>query len=171
MVERGFQYPADVSVRVSLATKEIRRHGRHMIQRAHHTGFVVRDLEKALRFYHDVVGLEVKNRVERTGGPISQVIGYENAHLQVAFLEVPGGHALELIQYVNPPPEERPTEERNVLGATHLALQVDDIDEMYQKLAARGARPINPPAEIVPGRTACYLQDPDGNWIELMELG
>ena len=142
-----------------------------MIQRVHHTGFVVRDLERAVEFYRDVVGLELKSRYERTGAAISQVIGYENAHLKVAFLEVPGGQALELIEYVNPPPEERPTEARNVLGATHFALQVDDIEVMYEKLAASGARPINPPAEIVPGRTACYLQDPNGNWIELIELG
>ena len=141
-----------------------------MIQRSHHTGFVVRDMERAIRFYSDVVGLKVKDRYERTGAAISQVIGYENTHLKAVHMEVPGGQSLELIQYVNPPPEERPTEERNVVGATHLALQVDDIDAMYQKLAAGGAKPMNPPAEIAPGRTICYLQDPDGNWIELMEI-
>ena len=30
---------------------------------------------------------------------------------------------------------------------------------------------MNPPAELAPGRVACYIQDPDGNWLELLQLG
>ena len=30
---------------------------------------------------------------------------------------------------------------------------------------------MNPPAAISEGRVACYLQDPDGNWLELLQLG
>jgi catechol 2,3-dioxygenase-like lactoylglutathione lyase family enzyme len=141
-----------------------------MIQKLHHTGFVVRDRDKAVAFYRDVLGLSVISEYERVGPGIDQVIGYEQAHLKSAILDLGGGHILELIEYLRPPSEERQTEERSTIGATHLAFLVDDIQSVYTKLSEGGATVLNPPAELAPGRVACYLQDPDGNWLELMEL-
>ena len=141
-----------------------------MIKDMHHTGFVVRDVETAVEFYRDVIGLEVTSRYERTGPGVSSVVGYEGAHLQVALMGAGGVHVLELIQYLNPPPAERPTTERSVLGGTHLAFLVDDIASMFQAAVENGATRLNRPTEVAPGRTACYMQDPDGNWIELIEI-
>lgn len=95
-----------------------------MITGMNHTGFVVRDLDKAVEFYRDVLGLQVVRTVDREGTPISQVVGYENTHLKGVILSVGNGHALELIQYIRPQGAERPTEERNTLGASHLAFNV-----------------------------------------------
>ena len=130
----------------------------------------MKNVEESTAFYRDVVGLSLIRAYERMGTGIDQVVGYENAHLSAAILDIGGGHILELIQYVNPRSEDRPTEERNALGATHVALLVDDIHAMYARLAEKGGQVMNPPAELEPGRIACYLQDPDGNWIELLEL-
>ncbi len=141
-----------------------------MIKHVHHTGFVVRDLEKAVEFYRDVIGLEVRSRYERIGPGVDQVVGYEGAHLRIALMGADAVHALELIQYLNPPPAQRPTDERSVLGGSHLAFQVDDVRALYQAALDNGAASLNPPTEVSPGRTACYMQDPDGNWIELIEI-
>ena len=65
---------------------------------------------------------------------------------------------------------ERQSEERSIIGGSHLCLHVDDIDATFNRLVKNGAKKMNPPAELAPGRWACYLQDPDGNWIELLEL-
>ena len=141
-----------------------------MITGMNHTGFVVNDLESAVRFYTKVVGLHVTVTRERTGTPIEQVLGYEECHIKIALLGTDNnGHLLELIEYIQPPSANRPTEERSVLGGSHLAFNVDDINKTYQDLISRGARKLNPPTEITPGRIACYLQDPDGNWLELIE--
>ena len=142
-----------------------------MINRMNHTGFVVKDLERSLEFYTDVVGMKLVRLVERTGSPISQVVGYPNCHLKIALVSAgDGGHMLELLQYVQPPSADRPTEERSVIGGSHLAVEVDDIQQTYQDLLDRGAQKLNPPVDVAPGRTACYLQDPEGNWLELLEL-
>ena len=141
-----------------------------MIIGMHHSGFVVEDLERAVAFYRDVVGMEVMSRYERIGPGIEHVIGYEGTHLNIAHMGAGGEQTLELIQYLSPQPARRPTEERNVLGATHLAIQVEDIEQTFEKLVAGGAKRLNPPRELAPGRTACYLQDPDGNWLELIEI-
>ena len=142
-----------------------------MITGMNHTGFVVADLDRSVEFYNEVVGLQVVARRERDGAPISQVLDYEKTSIKVALLGIDGedGHILELIEYVNPVSTERPTNERAVLGASHLAFNVTDIEGTFQRLLANGAIRLNAPVEVTPGRVVCYLQDPDGNWIELIE--
>ena len=140
-----------------------------MITGMNHTGFVVKDLDKSIEFYRDVVGLTVVATREREGGPISQVVGYENSRIKVALLGKGEGHLVELVQYMHPEGSERPSEERNTLGATHLAFDVEDIEQTYQYLIGNGARSLNPPQELSTSRKVCYLQDPDGNWLELIE--
>jgi catechol 2,3-dioxygenase-like lactoylglutathione lyase family enzyme len=141
-----------------------------MIRGMNHAGFVVKNLDEAVAFYEEVVGLVVQDRLERTGGPISQVVGYEEAHLRIAKMGARGEeHFLELIEYVTPPSGERATEERAVIGGAHVAWIVDDIHEAFDRVMANGAIKMNPPAEMVPGRWACYMQDPEGNWIEFIQ--
>ncbi|MDP6513860.1 MAG: VOC family protein [SAR202 cluster bacterium] len=144
-----------------------------MITRMNHTGFVVSDLEKSMDFYINVVGLKLVRQIEREGGPISQVLNYPDLHLKAALLGLEGeeGHILELIQYINPPSADRPTEERAVLGASHLAFNVTDMKTTFARLLEAGAKQLNPPVEVPPGRIVTYLQDPDGNWIELLDFG
>ncbi len=142
----------------------------NMITKMHHTGFVVRDLDSCVAFYRDVLGLTAADPIIRIGPGISQVVGYDQTELRRVFLAIADGHVLELIQYVHPLGADRPTEERNAIGASHLAFEVDDIEETFELLVDRGAQGMNPPVEIIPGRIGCYLQDPEGNWIELLEI-
>ena len=98
--------------------------------RLNHAGVVVRDLEKAVTFYRDVIGLEVMERLDRIGPEIDQVVGYENSRLLIAKMNAPTEeHLVELIQYVRPEPLQRHSEERSQIGASHIAFFVDDINE------------------------------------------
>lgn len=142
-----------------------------MIIGMHHTGFVVSNIDASVAFYRDAVGLTLIGRRERDGGPISQILGYENTHIKIAEFHYGNGHMLELIEYVNPPGAESHIQERNGFGASHIAFEVDDIFTAYERLIGSGAKRLNPPIEIVEGKKGCYLQDPDGNWVELLQLG
>ena len=55
-----------------------------MVIGLNHAGVVVKDLEKAVAFYRDVIGLEVMERLDRTGPELDQVVGYENSRLLLA---------------------------------------------------------------------------------------
>ena len=56
------------------------------------------------------------------------------------------------------------------IGAAHLALQVSSIQEDYLRLSAAGVQFVSPPVEIPGGGGyACYMRDPDGFTIELVE--
>ena len=86
-----------------------------------------------------------------------------------AELQAPDGQKVELLQYISPPAGQRPSEERSLQGASHLGFKVVDIQKTYETLISKGGRKLNPPVEESPGLKICYLQDPEGNWIELVE--
>ena len=136
----------------------------------HHSGIVVKDIEKSVKFYCDVLGMQVADRRERIGGSINFVVGYEDVHIECVDLNFGDGHLIELIQYHIPEPLERPTDERSFLGASHIAFIVDNIGSAFQHLINNGAKEMNNPVEVAPGKTCCYIRDPDGNWIELIEF-
>ena len=144
-----------------------------MLKSIFHTGFVVRDIEKSVGFYTEVMGLKLQFRTERTGEFLEKLLGFKDAHIRGAFLGLGDGHALELIQYIFPLSAEGHTN-RNDLGATHLAFMVENIEEYCATMSQRGLRFINPPASLVQDgkvvRKAAYSQDPDGNWLEFVEF-
>ena len=67
-----------------------------------HTGFIVKDLEAAIDFYSDVLGLTLTMRTERTGEFPTTLLGFPDTHIKGAFFDMGDGHQLELIQYINP---------------------------------------------------------------------
>lgn len=137
-----------------------------------HTGFAVEDLDKSVRFYTEGLGLDEYNRVHSDRPGISSVVGYENAYLLIALLVGADGHTLELIQYINPSADPSNTNDqykRARFGASHLCFLVRDIESTHKKLIDLGGKSLNPPVEVFDGLNACYMQDPDGNWIELIE--
>ncbi len=138
-----------------------------------HTGFVVSDMERSLAFYRDTLGLVVETDNIREGEAISRVVGYPNARLHAVYLGTGDlKHSIELIQYLNPPGGNITPTNRNDVGASHLGFIVDDLDSIYQELSAKGVQFVGPPVtrpENLYARKVCYLQDPDGNWLEMLE--
>ena len=140
-----------------------------------HTGFVVNDMERSLEFYQDLLGLKQERNQILEGEFISELVGYTDARLHIVYLGTGDlRHSVELIQYLNPPGTPAAMPERHQVGATHLGVIVDDLDAFHAELSSRGVRFVSPPA-IRPGAVypmaskGCYMQDPDGNWLELLE--
>ncbi len=144
------------------------------ITMAHHHGFTVSDLDASLKFYRDLLGLELIRVSERSNIPAyNQILGYEDVKLKIALLRHPVNEfLLELIQYVNPP--SAPREAANhFVGASHVAYEVDDVDAHYESLRAAGYTSINPPADVIRDgervARAMYALDPDGISIEMFQ--
>ena len=145
-----------------------------MLKSFYHTGFVVKDLDASARFYSDVLGMQIGERFERQGEFVEQVLAFPRAHIDRAMLDKGEGHKLELIQYLSPPSGPGGVE-RNDLGAAHLAFFVEDLDRFYAETSQKGLKYNNPPAgnRDANGNVsmkACYAQDPDGNWLEFVEI-
>jgi catechol 2,3-dioxygenase-like lactoylglutathione lyase family enzyme len=54
-------------------------------------------------------------------------------------------------------------------GITHFDFQVEDIDDLYEKLYGLGVRFNNPPQVIRPGVKAAYFHNPDGITAEFVQ--
>ncbi len=144
-----------------------------MIRGADHTSFTVSDVERSAAFYRDLLGFKLLSLAERPPWFSELATGIKGAHLKTAYLEIPGGHRLELIQYLSPPGEKLDTRTNNV-GSAHLALIVEDLHTIYQELKSRGLRfkgePIEIPVGPNKGNRMIYLLDPDDFTLELIEV-
>ncbi len=118
-----------------------------------HTNMRVRDIDASLRFY-EALGYERRGRLQ-----------FESAYN--VYLGLPGdGDTLELT--VNEGQEE-PYDLGTGYG--HIALSVEDLDALLERLAEQGIAPEKPP--YAPGDRdefrICFVQDPDGYRIELID--
>lgn len=121
--------------------------------RYHYTGIRVRDLERSLAFYRDVLGLkEVGRGRMRHGGQYVQV------------RDSASGQRLELNWY--PRGSRFYTPFRRGEELDHLAFRVADVRAAYKELLAKGATVAVSPAQAK--GTEVYVKDPDGIWIELL---
>ncbi len=137
-----------------------------------HTGVVVTDIEKALQFYCEGIGLELRFQVEAGGAELSQLLGYDDVQVKAAFVGGIDGHSVEIIEYLSPKTEVRDASEqhkRNATGAAHISFNVTNMDAIIERLVPMGAVLNNQPVALMDGYRSVYLQDPWGNWIELHE--
>ncbi|HMM49190.1 MAG TPA: VOC family protein [Miltoncostaeaceae bacterium] len=119
-----------------------------------HTMLRILDEERSLASY-GAVGFEEHGR-KRVGGDTATII----------FLGLPGdGARLELT--LNDGRTE-PYELGTAYG--HIALTLDDMDAELARLAEHGILPEKEPYQAYPGGSKiCFINDPDGYRIELIE--
>jgi methylmalonyl-CoA/ethylmalonyl-CoA epimerase len=104
-----------------------------------HVGIVVKDLEKSLRAYEELLGLKVKHIED---------LDVEGAMIRIAFLQI-GDVNVEVVQ----------TDAKTGLvgewlrdhgeGIYHFAFEVEDIDKTFAEFSSRGAKFIW--GKIIPG--------------------
>jgi catechol 2,3-dioxygenase-like lactoylglutathione lyase family enzyme len=144
-----------------------------MIKSVDHTSFTVSDVERTISFYRDLLGMELISLAERDPAFSEKVTGIPGAHLKIAYLRAPGGHHLELIEYLSPPGTRLDTRTHNV-GSAHLAFRTDDLPKMYADLKAAGVPFKSPPMEVPAGpnkgNLAVYCSDPDGITLEFIQV-
>ena len=142
---------------------------------ADHTGITVSNLERSLKFWRDVLGFEFSHRAHQTSEMAEQITGVKGAELKLAVVKAPGGHKIELLEYLAPADRKNDASLRPCdVGHVHVALIVDDLDAVSQNIAASGWKAAGKPQTLKTGPNAgkrvVYVRDPDGTTIEFMEM-
>ena len=141
---------------------------------ADHTGITVSNLERSLEFWRDVLGFEFSHTAHQTGERPEQITGVKGAELKLAVVKTPTGHKIELLQYFGPADRKRSDLRPCDVGHVHVALIVDDLEAILQRIAASGWKAAGTPQGLTHGPNAgkrvVYVTDPDGTTIELMQM-
>jgi catechol 2,3-dioxygenase-like lactoylglutathione lyase family enzyme len=144
------------------------------VRGVHHVGVSVADLDTALEFWRRFLGLEPRWRTVLDRPYLGRHVGYPGVRIDAAFLDLPGGVVLELLDYEVD--EKAPNSDATANpGNVHLCLLVDDAPAAWARAVAAGARPVVPegPIEVDGGPNrgarASYLRIHDGVSLELFE--
>src|SRR5436305_9820524 len=104
-------------------------HDSFCIISAQHTGIAVSNLERSLTFWRDVLGFQFSHTAHQTGDLAKEITGVAGAEIRLAVLKAPGGHKIELLEYVAPEDRKKHDDVRPCdVGHIHVALLVDDLD-------------------------------------------
>jgi catechol 2,3-dioxygenase-like lactoylglutathione lyase family enzyme len=120
----------------------------------------VGDLERAVRFYRDGLGLQTEG-----------IVGTEFAHGAVAFFELEHGSRLALWPRESLAHDARlvqtqPSPTEFSLG--HNVASRDEVDDVMAQAQSAGAVIVKPAADTFYGGYAGYFQDPDGHLWEVV---
>ena len=140
---------------------------------ADHTGITVSNLECALALWRDVLGFELSHTAHQTGEMAEEITGVTGAEINLAVLKSPGGHKIELLEYLAPSDRKHVDLRPCDVGSAHVALLVDDLDAVLNAIAASGWKAAGQPQTLKTGPNAgkrvVYVRDPDGTTIEFMQ--
>ncbi len=126
--------------------------------RIHLTSVFVDDQERALRFYTDVLGFELRQDVPLGGGHRWLTVGAPGQD-DVALLLEPAAH-----------PAVGPYRSAVIADGIPLAsFAVDDVEAEHARLVAAGVHFVQPPTAMGPVTTA-VLDDTCGNLIQLVAM-
>jgi methylmalonyl-CoA/ethylmalonyl-CoA epimerase len=132
-----------------------------MINRINHVAILVKDLDAALGFWHDALGLPVARTEDNPG---------ENVH--IAFLPV-GESEIELLEPMELDSSLGKQLEKRGQGMHHVCVEVDDIEAAIARLTEHGVIMLNDTPKVREEGTRYAFIHPrsaSGVLVELYEL-
>ena len=132
------------------------------IEKINHVAMVVADIDAALGFWRDALGLEPAG--------VSEMPEQKS---RIAFLPL-GGSEIELVQPTDPDSGIAKYLAKRGPGMHHLCLEVRDLDEMIARLKTKGVRLIgDTPTAGAGGRRMIFVhpESAGGVLVELYEAG
>jgi catechol 2,3-dioxygenase-like lactoylglutathione lyase family enzyme len=140
----------------------------------HHIGMSVASLAEALAFWESFLGVPARWRTTLDRPYLGTHVGMPGVAIEAAFVDLPGGTILELLDYQIAGKRANPDATANP-GNVHLCLTVADAHAAWNHARACGARPVvrDGPVEIDAGPNigarAAYLRIHDGITLELFQ--
>jgi catechol 2,3-dioxygenase-like lactoylglutathione lyase family enzyme len=140
----------------------------------HHIGVSVASLDEALAFWESFLGVPARWRATLDRPYLGAIVGIPGICIEAAFIDLPGGVILELLDYQTPARRANPDATPNP-GNVHLCLAVEDGPVAWRHAVACGARPVfaDGPIEIDDGPNVgargAYLRIHDGVTLELFQ--
>ena len=120
-------------------------------------GIVVRSADAMKAFYGETLGLPYQASLDMPGGM--------KMHRYLA-----GTTVVKLLEFTSPPEAApAPGGLQGGTGYRYFTITVGNLDAAVDEAKAAGAAVPMGPLAIAPGLRIAMVEDPDGNWVELLE--
>jgi catechol 2,3-dioxygenase-like lactoylglutathione lyase family enzyme len=138
----------------------------------HHFALTVSDMDRSLAFYTGLFGLEVASDREVVRDYVEQITAVPGAHQRLVHLSG-YGQRLELLEYKAPRGEPRARALQDA-GSAHVCFVSDDLEAEVARLQEAGVTfrslPVVTTSGPNKGGSGIYIEDPDGNAVEVVQL-
>lgn len=129
----------------------------------------VTDMDRALQFYQDLLGMDVVFDRLISGEPFEAALHASRKQEGRVVGGLVGGLMLELLSLGGAPADAANGKRRGIIGVQNLALSVADIDATHRAVLAAGYHPDQEPFAIDQVRMF-FVKDPDGTPVEFIAL-
>ena len=138
-------------------------------------GITVKDMNRSLPFYTDVLGFEKVSDEEMQGTSIEELKAVFGINIRVVRLKL-GDEFIELTDYLTTGGRSIPEDQKsNDLSFQHIAIVVSDMEKAYNQLRKHNIEHVSTSPQTLPksipgaeGIKAFYFHDPDGHNLELI---
>ena len=124
-----------------------------MVKAWGHINITVRDLDKTIDFYTKILGLKFAFQIKD-----------EEGNIVVTYLSMADGNFVELIH------GKKMAEGAKAFNAAHMCFEVDSLEETMSFFKENGVEIVGGPREGRDKNLQCFITDPDGNRIEMMQM-
>jgi len=140
-----------------------------MFKRMDHVAMSVRDIEGAIAFYRDVIGMEkVFDREFDT--PMARLLGIPRTDVRIVHMKM-DDFILELFHYRYPEGSAPgPEKQQSDFGLTHIGFLVEDFWGTCDHLKNHGVRFMGEPIEFRPGVFVAYFHGVEYEVCEIREI-
>ena len=145
-----------------------------MLSKFFHVNICVRDIDRSVAFYQDL-GFNKVNDFTLDDPSVGDALGLIARKLRGAFMRLgddPNSMVLDLVQFIDPPPQGDPYPSLNNIGICRIAFAVDDIEKTYEAVKAKNVEFVahlqkldGPNGDEI---GMFYFKDPDGAILEVI---
>lgn len=122
-------------------------------------GIVIRDADASLAFYRDLLGFELV-------GEMPMPVGGGTMYRLMC-----GTSTIKLVHPATEPPASAPPGGiPGAYGYRYWTISVSNLAEITDQCAAAGHTVVVPVREIREGVSISIVEDPDGNWVEFLQI-
>ena len=140
-----------------------------MFQRLDHVGISVRNMEKAIKFYEEVIGMtKISDRVYDK--EIAEILGEEKVLVRVVHMRY-GTQVIELFKYDHPIGRTAFQDpKQSDFGIIHIGFFVENFQDAIKQLKQKGVKFLGNPTEVRPGVFAAYFWGAENEVLEVREI-
>ena len=138
-----------------------------------HVGIVVNDIEKTRDFWINTLGFKLHIEAKEESPYIDKLLAIKNPVLTTIKLIDSKGFLIELLKFDNYEVENSWSGDLKTTGLTHIALTVDNLDDLVDNLKKQNYKPLSD-IKISPNKKVkvVFVKGPEAIMLELVqELG